>query len=99
MSTELERALVVLCHPRTGSFNHAVAARAAAALRDRVGVVDACDLYAEGFDPLVTPAELATTLRRAAAPLDAQVLTQQELLAACESLVVVHPNWWASRWR
>lgn len=93
VSTELERALVVLAHPRPGSFNHALAARAAESLRDRGTAVSECDLYADGFDPLVTPAELATT-RAGGGTGDAQVLAQQQLLAASQTLVVVHPNWW-----
>jgi NAD(P)H dehydrogenase (quinone) len=93
VSSDVQQALVVLCHPRPGSFNHAIAARAAEALRRRAGTVLERDLYAEGFDPLLTPAELATT-RTGGGAADPQVRAQQEFLAASHSLVVVHPNWW-----
>ena len=93
MNTDPKQALVVLCHPKPGSFNHAVAARATSALRGRGTAVSEQDLYAEGFDPVLTPAELVTT-RSGGGAVDPQVKAQQELLAACHSLVVVHPNWW-----
>lgn len=47
------RVLVIFCHPSPGSFNAAVHARVLAALAGAGHDVDDCDLYAEGFDPVL----------------------------------------------
>jgi NAD(P)H dehydrogenase (quinone) len=86
------RVLVVYAHPLGDSF--------AAALRDAVVVrlraagheVDLCDLYAEGFDPVLTAAE-----RRAyntAFPDLSAVEPHIARLQAAEALVVCFPTWW-----
>jgi NAD(P)H dehydrogenase (quinone) len=81
--------LVVLCHPRPDSFNHAVAARAAETLRQLGGEVHYHDLYAEGFDPLLRLPEL-----RRQVSFDEQVLAHTRELEASVGLVFVHPEWW-----
>ena len=55
---EAKTASVILAHPYEKSFNHAIFAAAMAALRARGISVFAHDLYAEGFDPVLTRAEL-----------------------------------------
>ena len=92
------RALVVLAHPRPGSLNHAVASTAAEALTDAGLDVALCDLYAEGFDPVLPAAETWTAGTDAATLLDRTrdpvVREHRRLLAAADVLVAVHPNWW-----
>ncbi len=83
------RVLVLLAHPQPGSFNHAIAATVRTTLEGSGHVVDMCDLYAEGFDPLFTAEELNRDCQ-IPAPLAAQI----ERLKAAEALVVIHPNWW-----
>ena len=81
--------LIVLAHPHTGSFNHAVAARAAAALA-RLGHRPLLhDLYAEGFDPVLTADEI-----RRHFSFDERVLRHTAELEAAGGLVAVHPDWW-----
>ena len=86
------RVLVVYAHPLSDSF--------AAALRDTVvqrlhaagHEVDHCDLYAESFDPVLTPAE-----RRAyntSHPDLSAVDTHVARLRAAEALVLCFPTWW-----
>src|SRR5919205_2892974 len=86
------RVLVVYAHPLSDSF--------AAALRDTVvqrlhaagHEVDHCDLYAESFDPVLTPAE-----RRAyntSHPDLAAVEADVARLRAAEALVLCFPTWW-----
>ncbi len=82
-------ALVVLGHPRTGSFNHAIAKRACATLRDLGHRVIFHDLHAEGFDP-----RLPTCEEPADGPVAPEVLAHCRELAQAEAIVVVHPNWW-----
>ncbi len=51
------RILVVYCHPVETSFCAALHARVLDALRSGGHEVDDCDLYAEGFDPVMSRAE------------------------------------------
>lgn len=83
------KALVVLAHPDQGSFNHALAHAAAAALRAERHEVIFHDLYAARFDPLLP----ATEIRREAR-VDPTLARHCRDLAAAEALVIVHPNWW-----
>ena len=50
---------VILAHPAKGSFNHAIAEAAVLAAEQNGHRVIFHDLYAEGFDPLLTAAEIA----------------------------------------
>lgn len=81
--------LVVLGHPKQGSFNHALAEVATAALRADGHEVVFHDLYQERFDPVLPAAEI-----RAGSALDPLVAEHCRALAACDGLVIVHPNWW-----
>jgi putative NADPH-quinone reductase len=83
------RVLVVLAHPRPGSFNHAIAATVGATLEVSGHVVDSCDLYAEGFDPLFTPDELKRDYE-----VPPHLAAEIERLKNADALVVIHPNWW-----
>lgn len=82
--------LIVLAHPKPGSFNHAIAETVRATLEAKGHTVRLCDLYAEGFDPLYTAEELA---RGNLAP--PQVREHLDLVLNADAIVVVHPNWWA----
>jgi NAD(P)H dehydrogenase (quinone) len=86
------RALVVYCHPRSGSFNAAVRdvvldklARAGAETRLR-------DLYAENFQPVLQPAEHEGYLNCPAnrAPVDDHC----QDVEWCDTLIFVYPTWW-----
>lgn len=82
-------ALIVLGHPRSGSFNHAIAHRAAETLRDLRYDVVFHDLQAEGFDPVLPGRE-----EPADGEVDAVVARHCSELARAEVIVIVHPNWW-----
>jgi len=86
------RVLVVYAHPLSDSF--------AAALRDAVVAqlgaagheVDHCDLYAEGFDPVLTAPE-----RRAYNTANPDLNAVEPYVArlrAAEALVLCFPTWW-----
>lgn len=81
--------LVVLGHPKQGSFNHAIAGAAVATLRAGGHEVAFHDLYHERFDPILQASEI-----RAGAELDPLVAEHCRALAACDGIVIVHPNWW-----
>jgi putative NADPH-quinone reductase len=81
--------LEVLCNPRPGSFCQALAAGARDALTGLGHEVLMHDLYKEEFDPVMDASELARAFS-----LDPQVQVHCRELAACDGLVVIHPDWW-----
>lgn len=81
--------LIVLAHPDRGSLNHALADAAGRASRRNGHDVAVRDLYAEGFDPLLTAPEIPK-----GAQLPASIQSHCEELASADGIVVVHPNWW-----
>lgn len=86
------RFLVVHCHPCPDSFNAALFALAQRALQAAGHEVRALDLYASGFDPVLSRAERQTYDRepeRNAAMLRDHV----ELLRWAEGLALVFPTW------
>jgi NAD(P)H dehydrogenase (quinone) len=86
------RVLVVYAHPLSDSFAAALRETIVARLREGGHEVDHCDLYGEGFDPVLTPEE-----RRAyntAQPDLAAVEPYVARLRAAEALVLCFPTWW-----
>ena len=81
---------IILGHPTPGSFNHAVAATAVAALHAQGHTALFHDLYAEGFDPLMTSSEIA---RDAVLPPAIERHCQE--IQAADGIIIVHPNWWS----
>ena len=78
--------LLLLAHPRSGSFNHALAHAAREQLEADGHRVVFHDLHAERFDPVIPPDESAR-----AAVLPPAVAAHCTDLAAAEGVVVVHP--------
>jgi putative NADPH-quinone reductase len=85
------RALVLFAHPCDDSFSAALHARVVETLTGRGWQVDDCDLYAEGFQPVLTAAErrgyhdVATNTGPVAGYVDR--------LRAANALVMVFPVW------
>src|ERR1700675_692858 len=87
------RVLVIYAHPLGDSFDAALHQAVLAALRRGGHEVDDCDLYAEGFDPVLSAAE-----RRAyntPNPDLGGVATHVARLRAAEALAVCFPTWWS----
>jgi NAD(P)H dehydrogenase (quinone) len=86
------RVLVVYAHPVEESFVSALHQCVVTALRAAGHEVDDCDLYREGFSPVLTGAERRAyhdvAANRTIAPKDV------ERLRWCEALVLVFPTWW-----
>jgi NAD(P)H dehydrogenase (quinone) len=87
------KVLVVYAHPNPESFNHAVLERFVAGLRSRNHEAEILDLYSQGFNPLLTAADLAS-LQGGEVPAD--VKAQQEKVAWAEGLAFIFPIWWSS---
>ncbi|WPZ15119.1 NAD(P)H-dependent oxidoreductase [Nitratireductor rhodophyticola] len=88
----------LLAHPRSNSFCHAISATARSALQAAGHTIEHHDLYAEKFDPCLSPDEAYTigdtfenVLARAADPL---IQRHREGVGRAQGLLVVHPNWW-----
>ncbi|SFN57362.1 Putative NADPH-quinone reductase (modulator of drug activity B) [Formivibrio citricus] len=80
--------LIVLAHPKTGSFNHALANSIRDVLQARGDQVTLRDLYAENFDPVMTPEELERD--NVAPPV---IREHADAVLAADGIVIVHPNW------
>ncbi len=85
-SNDTPRHLIVLGHPRDGSFNHQVAATYARAVQTYWQDAEVRDLYALGFDPLL----------RADGRPDAKLEREIERVRACDILVFVYPIWFGT---
>lgn len=83
------KVLVLLAHPSTGSFNHAIAAAASEELCSQGHEILFHDLYGEGFDPLLPAGEIPRDV-----PLPETVEGHCRELQECGGIVIVHPNWW-----
>lgn len=84
--------LIVYCHPYEGSFCHAVLEALAQRLEREGQEVIIDDLYADGFSPAMTPAELADY--SSGSPHDPLVERYLKDLTSCDHLALVFPIWW-----
>jgi NAD(P)H dehydrogenase (quinone) len=81
--------LIILAHPDTKSFNHAIADTCRNRLIDNGHSVVYHDLYKENFNPTIDPIEIPK-----------QGLTDKSVQGHCDDLInsdgiiIVHPNWW-----
>ena len=89
------RTLVVYCHPNPESFVAAARDAAVAGLRAGHHEVRLTDLYASGFDPVLSAADFAG--HRSASDTKAGIADHVSDLLWCESLVLIYPTWWAAQ--
>jgi NAD(P)H dehydrogenase (quinone) len=85
------RALVLYAHPCEESFAAHLKGIVVSTLETRGWEVDLCDLYAEGFDPVLTAEERRSYLDLSAntSPVQAYV----DRLRAADALIFVYPVW------
>jgi putative NADPH-quinone reductase len=87
----MTRALVLYAHPCADSFAAALHQTAVQSLQDRGWKVDDCDLYAEGFDPVLSAEE-----RRGYHDTTTNTLPVQnhvDRLRAADALILCFPVW------
>jgi putative NADPH-quinone reductase len=87
----MTRALVLFAHPCAESFSAALHRTVVYGLAARGWEVDDCDLYAEGFNPVLSGAERRAYLDTGANC--ASVQGHVDRLRAAEALVLVYPVW------
>lgn len=86
------KALVVYCHPRETSFTASVRDTVLARLENAGAEIRLTDLYARGFDPVLSAAEHECYERHPdnCTPVQADV----DDLLWCDTLIFVYPTWW-----
>lgn len=88
----MPRALVIHCHPRADSFAAAVRDTVLRTLRAGGAEVRLRDLYAEGFQPVLSDAEWTGYLD---APTNRTPVAEHIAdLEWCDTLIFVYPTWW-----
>ena len=86
------RALIVYCHPRGDSFSAALRDSVGSSLAARGHVVDLLDLYADGFDPVLSAEERGRYHSEGSNLVGIEDHVAR--LRAAEALVLVYPTWW-----
>ena len=80
---------IILAHPHSASFNHAIARTAVKQIETNGHKVFFHDLYKENFDPLLACDEMPKD-----APLPKVIKEHCEEMTEAEGIIIVHPNWW-----
>jgi NAD(P)H dehydrogenase (quinone) len=88
------RILIVYAHPNPASFCHAILRTIESELSAMGHDIRVKDLYAEGFNPVLSAAELGA-LNDGRVP--EAIAREQESLRWAEGLVLVYPLWWFDR--
>ena len=80
---------LILAHPKSGSFNHAIAEVAQNTLESCSHDVSFHDLYMERFDPILPYEEIPKGV-------DVNPIVHKycEEIALADGIIIVHPNWW-----
>src|SRR6218665_2651739 len=86
--------LLVYAHPSDQSFNHALFRATREVLETAGHEVRIHDLYAMGFDPVLSAADMAA--QKAGAPLE-DVAALQEDVRWADRLFFTYPIWWYGR--
>ena len=82
---------VILAHPNSSSFNHAIAAKTVATLKREGFEVYFHDLYKEKFDPLLPAEEIPQK-----AFLSDVIKEHCKQASEVDGFVIIHPNWWGT---
>ncbi|MDV5145365.1 NAD(P)H oxidoreductase [Streptomyces sp. SBC-4] len=85
--------LLVHAHPRSDSLTAQVADLAHARLKNEGGTVDVLDLYGEGFDPVLRPADEPDWEDREKR-YSPEVHAHMDRILAADDIVIVFPVWW-----
>jgi putative NADPH-quinone reductase len=84
--------LILYCHPWEGSYNFAFLKAITKGLEKRNVSYEILDLVLDGFNPVMTEADLA--VYRKGAFVDPKVGEYQEKLMRAEEIIIITPIWW-----
>lgn len=82
---------VILAHPDSSSFNHAIAHTVTETLEQNGHQVFFHDLYRENFNPCLPANEIPKNV-----PLPVEIEQHCREIASVDGIIVVHPNWWGT---
>jgi NAD(P)H dehydrogenase (quinone) len=82
------KAQIIICHPNSESFNHAIASKAEKVLIANGYQIIFHDLYKEDFNPVLPYGEIIQE------SFDPKVKEYIRDLNESDMLIIVHPNWW-----
>jgi len=83
--------LIVYAHPFEDSFNHAILENAVSSLESKGHSVVVRDLYALGFNPVLSPVDFKE-LRSGNTPED--IATEQAFIKNADAITLIYPLWW-----
>jgi len=89
------RVHVVFAHPVADSYGAALRNTVVSALEEAGHAVDLLDLYAEGFDPVLS--RQAHALHRAGPETKPEIAAQASSVQEADALVFVYPTWWGGQ--
>lgn len=84
--------VIVFNHPYEGSYCNAILKSVRAGLESTANTVDLIHLDNEGFNPVMTAADLKAFKNRA--PVDPKVMEYRQRLSAADHLIFIFPIWW-----
>jgi len=87
------RHLIIAAHPRVKSFNHSVVEAYTATLTERGHRVACRDLYAMGFNPILSARDMAA-MARGKPPRD--IRSELNAMRAADVITLISPLWWSS---
>ncbi|MBZ0105292.1 MAG: NAD(P)H-dependent oxidoreductase [Sulfuricella denitrificans] len=87
------KALIVTAHPQQDSFTWALTEQFVAGVIASGHEVEVADLYSEGFNPVVSIAEMAGWQSGLVSP---EIRAEQERIRNCDGLILSYPVWWST---
>lgn len=87
------RHLIIATHPRVKSFNHSVVEAYTATLTERGHSVACRDLYAMGFNPVLSARDMAAIARGKPAK---DIRSELNAMRAADVITLISPLWWSS---
>jgi NAD(P)H dehydrogenase (quinone) len=86
------RHLIIAVHPRSKSFNHSIVEAYTATLTERGHRVSCRDLYAMGFNPILSARDITAMARGKPAR---DIRSELNAIRAAEVITLIAPLWWS----
>jgi putative NADPH-quinone reductase len=81
--------VIILGHPKTGSFNHAIAEAVVQTVKNNGHHAIFHDLYEEKFEPAVPTEEIPK-----GAEVHPVINGHCDEISNADGIIIIHPNWW-----
>lgn len=83
---------IVYANPNPQSFNHSILSAITTALTENGRDYNVIDLYADGFDPVLSKSDLEKSMH--GKPADALTDRYQKMMRTTSGLIFIFPIWW-----